>query len=288
MAENRSTYEESSFVDAGGVRIHYYLWRTGKPKAVVQIVHGLGEHAVRYNWLAGKLTAAGYLVYADDHRGHGKTGSEQTGGDLSRLGEMGPGGLRGAIASVLEFTGLIKKENPKLPLILLGHSWGSLMAQILLNSHSSEYSLAILSGTALRTPLHMNPGDLNAKFRKLGDPNYEWLSRDKEIVKAAAADPYMFVAKGLKIFGVADSMRLIGKPARDLEHDIPILILAGSEDSLGGERSVELLARSFLKRSGLTDVEVIVYNGARHEVYNETNREEVAADALSWIKDHLD
>ncbi|MCC6376778.1 MAG: alpha/beta fold hydrolase [Microbacteriaceae bacterium] len=291
MAENgsksKSTREDSSYLDEQGVRIHCYAWRVSKPKAVVQIVHGLGEHALRYEWLAAQLNRAGYSVFADDHRGHGATGMEQTGGDITRLGKLGPGGLRAAIASVHEYSTQIKKQNPGLPLVLLGHSWGSLIAQILLNKFSRDYTVAILSGSAYRTLRHMNGGDLNAKHRKLGDPDYEWISRDKSVVKAAAADPLMFVARGLKLFGLADSLRLLGKPSKTLERDIPLLILSGSDDSFGGERSVELLANSYLKRSGLTDVTVIVYKDARHEVFNETNKQEVVTDTIAWLADRL-
>ena len=171
--------------------------------------------------------------------------------------------------------------------MLLVHSWGSIIAQIIVNEHSAEYDALILTGTAYRTLRHMNGGDLNAKHKHLGTTGYEWLSRDPAVVAAAAADPLMFSAKALKLFGLADSLRLLGKPARGIEHDLPLLIQVGSDDSFGGTKSAELLADSYLRRGGLTDVELIVYTDARHEIFNETNKDEVVADTLAWLADRV-
>ncbi len=274
---------DHSYVDAHGVTIHYYVWKSPKAKGVVQLAHGLGEHALRYEYLAQALVAAGYTVYADDHRGHGQTGIEHHGGDLSKLGRLGPGGLRSTIESVRQFTTLIRDENPSLPLVLLGHSWGSLMAQKIINTHSADYDAAVLTGTAYRTFGEMNGGDLNKGY----STEHEWLSRDPAVAKAFGDDPKNFVANTIKLFGLPDALRLLGKPAKNLERDIPILIMIGSADSLGGERSVAKLASDYVTRSGLSDVEAIVYPGARHEVFNETNRDEVNADLIAWLDARL-
>lgn len=287
MATSTSSREDRTYVDAQGVTIHYYVWSAKKPRAVIQLAHGLGEYATRYEWLAGQFTRAGYTVYADDHRGHGQTGLGQTDGDHAKLGKLGPGGMRATVEAIHQLTGMIRAENPKLPLVLLGHSWGSLLAQILVDRYSPEYDAAILSGSALRMFGQTNTGDLNATFRHLGSTGYEWLSRDPEVVAAAAADPLMFIANGVKLFGIADSLRLLGKPAKNLEHDLPLLIQVGSEDVVGGVKSNELLAQAYLERSGLSDVELIVYTGAQHEIFNETNKEEVVADTLAWLADRV-
>jgi alpha-beta hydrolase superfamily lysophospholipase len=275
---------DRTFVDAHGVTIHYYQWKAGKPVGVVQIVHGLGEYATRHERLAHDLVRAGYTVYADDHRGHGQTGLEQWAGDLGKLGTLGPGGMRATVQDVREMTEIIRTENPGLPLVILGQSWGSLLAQILLNEHPEEYDAAILAGTAYRTLRRMNGGDLNARHRHLGTTGHEWLSRDPAVSQAFADDPLTFSATALKSFGVANSLRLLGRPARNPAHRIPVLTQIGSEDPLGGPRSVELLARSYRRRAGLSDVTTIVYPGARHEVFNETNRDEVLADTLGWLR----
>ncbi|WP_168625858.1 MULTISPECIES: alpha/beta hydrolase [unclassified Cryobacterium] len=281
------TREERTFVDTDGVTIHHYRWVAPAATAVVQIVHGLGEHAKRYEWLAQKLVASGYSVYADDHRGHGETGREQYAGDLTRLGRLGPGGHRATVEAVRQFTRIIREENTSLPLVLLGHSWGSIIAQLIINRHPGDYDALILSGTAYRTLRHMNSGDLAARHRHLGTTGYEWLSRDAAVGDAFKADPLTFDAKTLKLFGIRDSLGLLGTPAKQLASDIPVLIQIGSDDSLGGPRSAELLAAAYLKRSRLSDVELIVYTDARHEVFNETNRDEVVADTLRWLGSRL-
>jgi alpha-beta hydrolase superfamily lysophospholipase len=278
---------DSTFVDAQGVTIYYYSWKAAKPKAVIQITHGLGEHSLRYEALAADLVAAGYSVYADDHRGHGKTGVKQHDGDLSKMGKLGPGGLRATIEGVRQFTSIVRGENPGVPLVILGQSWGSLMEQIILNTHSADYDGAVLAGTAFRTLTDMNSGDLNAKHKHLGTTGFEWLSRDPAVAAAFVADPLCFYAAAAKLFGIPDGLRLLGKPAKNLEHDIPLLIMIGSEDSLGGEKSVEKLAAAYVTRSGLTDVEAIVYPGARHEVFNETNRDEVVSDLIEWLESRI-
>jgi len=286
MAEIRT---DLTFADARGVTIHYSVWARSEPRGVIQLVHGLGEHRLRYQQLAEVLVAAGYSVWADDHRGHGATGVGQWHGDPSKLGKLGPGGMRATIEAVRQFGELARAANPRVPFILLGHSWGSLLAQILLNTQATAYDGVVLSGSAYRMFRDMNGGDLNARHRTLGHADYEWISRDSSVVAAAAEDPLMFVARALKLFGLADTLRLLGRPARGLARrgDPPILLQAGSDDSFGGEASVTKLADAYLRRSGLTDVTAIIYPGARHEIYNETNRQEVYADLIAWLTERF-
>lgn len=278
---------DSSFVDAQGVTIYTYAWKAAKPKAIVQLVHGLGEHALRYEALAQEFVGAGYSVYADDHRGHGKTGMEQHGGDVAKLGKLGPGGLRATVAAIRQFTGIVRDENPGLKVAAVGQSWGSLMLQMIVNQHPEDFDGVVLTGTAYRTLRDMNSGDLNAKHKHLGTTGNEWLSRDPAVHAAFAEDPLTFYAAAAKLFGLVDGMRLLGRPAKNLAKDFPLLILIGSEDSLGGEESIAKLAKAYVERSGLSDVEAIVYPEARHEVFNELNRDEVIADLIAWLDAHL-
>ena len=276
-----------TFVDAQGVTVHYYVWKAENPRAVLQLAHGLGEYAGRHSNLAENLAAAGISVYADDHRGHGQTGLEQAGGDHSKLGALGAGGLRAAVDDLHQLTGIIAAENPGLPIAFLGHSWGSLMGQRLINDHADDFAAVVLTGTAYRTLTSMNGGNLNAKHKHLGTTGYEWLSRDTAISQAFLDDPLTFYADALKLFGLADGLRLFGRPRKPLPADVPLLIMIGSEDSLGGENSVRKLAESYIGRGGLTDVTVEIYNEARHEVFNETNKDEVVADVLQWLESRL-
>ena len=287
MAATAVQRSDRTFVDAEGITIHYYTWAAPKPKGVVQIAHGLGEYATRYEELAQALVAAGYSVYADDHRGHGRTGVEQHLGDMKHMGRLGPGGLRATIEEVRHLTEIIRTENPGTPVALLGHSWGSLMAQTILNHHAGDYDAAILTGTAYRRPGSMNAGQLNAKHKHLGTTGFEWLSRDPAVAQAFLDDPLTFYADTLKLFGLIDGLRLFGVPTKHIEKDIPLLIAIGSEDSLGGEKSVRTLAEKYISRSQLTDVEVVIYADARHEIFNELNRVEVTADLVAWLDQHL-
>jgi alpha-beta hydrolase superfamily lysophospholipase len=275
--------EDDSFVDAHGVTIHYYRWRAPEPRAVVQLLHGLGEHAQRYEPFAQALVAAGYTVVADDHRGHGRTGTTQYPGEPGRLGRLGPGGFRAVVEDVHLLTAIIRSGHPDVPLVLLGHSWGSVIAQVLVDTRSADYDGAVLSGTAYRTVRHMRGGDFNARHRHLGTTGHEWLSRDAAVAQAFADDELTFSAEAVRLFGVADALRMLGRPARRLERDLPLLVQVGSDDPFGGRRSAELLAAAYRRRSGLTDVELLVYPEARHEIYNETNRDEVVADLVAWL-----
>lgn len=275
--------DDRSFIDAYGVTVHYYVWAPKAPKAVLHLIHGLGEYATRYETLAQELVGAGFAVYASDLRGHGRTGLDQWDGDTGRLGRLGTGGLRATIDDVRQLTGIIREEHAALPIVLLGHSLGSLIAQKILNTDARLYAAAVLTGTAYRMPGSMNGGDLNAKHKSLGDTGYEWLSRDAAISKAFLDDELTFTANVLKLFGVRDGLRLYGRPARRL-HAFPVLIMIGGDDTLGGEKSVRRLADAYIRRSGLSDVGVVVYTDARHEVFNELNQADVRADLLAWLR----
>jgi alpha-beta hydrolase superfamily lysophospholipase len=145
----------------------------------------------------------------------------------------------------------------------------------------------MLPGTAYRVPGSMNGGDLNARHAHLGTTGFEWLSRDPAVAAEMAGDPLVVDAKVATLFGWRDALRLLGRPARHLDRDVPLLILVGADDPLGGEESARKLATAYASRSGLTDVELVVYDGARHEVFKETNRAEVFADLLAWLDARL-
>jgi alpha-beta hydrolase superfamily lysophospholipase len=254
---------------------------------VLQVAHGLGEYALRYQTLADQLVAEGISVYANDHRGHGATGLEQFDNDYSKLGRPGKGGIMAEVGDLHQFTGIIAAENPGVPLAYLGHSWGSLIGQILLNDHIGDFDAVILSGTAHRVPGQLNSGNLNAKHKHLGTTGYEWLSRDAAVAKAFLDDKLTFYADALRLFGPIDGLKLFGRPRSPMPADVPLLIVIGDEDPLGGEVSVRRLADDYVQRGELTDVEVVVYTGARHEVFNETNQQEVRDDLVAWLEARL-
>ncbi|WP_217180832.1 alpha/beta fold hydrolase [Streptomyces sp. AC495_CC817] len=275
------------FTDAYGVAIVYDVHPAeGVVRGVVQLLHGVGEHAGRYGALIADLTAAGFTVYADDHRGHGRTGIRQHDGP-ARLGRLGKGGLRAAKEAVWQLTGIIRAENPDLPLVLLGHSWGSFLSQMLVNDHPEAYDAVILSGSALRMPGSLNAAPLNARWAGPGATGFEWLSRDPAVWKEFDEDPLTTDVPLLKLFGPIEAAKLYGRPRRDLGRDIPMLLMVGRDDPVGGPRSVHRLADEYRTRSGLTDVTTLVYPDARHEIFNEVQQAEVRADVLAWLDAHI-
>lgn len=276
--------QTSQFTDAHGVAIVYDVHRaTGTPRGVVQLLHGVGEHAGRYGALIDALTADGFVVYADDHRGHGRTGIRQHDGNTTKLGRLGKGGLRAAKEAIWQLTGIIRDEHPDLPLVLLGHSWGSFLAQMLVNDHPEAWDAVVLSGSALRTPRDLNSAPLNARWEVADATGYEWLSRDAAVWKAFDDDPLTTNIPLLKLFGPIEALKLYGRPAKNLGHDMPMLLMVGRDDPVGGPHSVHKLADAYRSRSGLTDVTTLVYPDARHEIFNELQQDEVRADLLAWL-----
>lgn len=277
------------FTDAHGIAIVYDVHPAAStPRGVVQLLHGVGEHAGRYGALVAALTQAGFVVYADDHRGHGRTGIRQHDGP-ARLGRLGKGGLRAAEDAIWQLTGIIRDENPDLPLVLFGHSWGSFLAQKLVSHHPEAWDAVILSGSALLTPSTLNAAPLNARWAKdEGATGFEWLSRDPAVWAAFADDPLTTDVPLLKLFGPVEAARLYGRPGKDLRGaragaDLPVLLLVGRDDPVGGPRSVHRLADDYRSRSGLDDVTTLVYPDARHEIFNELQQDEVRADVLAWL-----
>jgi alpha-beta hydrolase superfamily lysophospholipase len=276
---------QRSFKDEFGVDIVFYEWPVADPKAIIQIAHGLGEHARRYDHMAAVLNRAGFSVYADDHRGHGQTGLGQLEKkQIKKIGNLGPGGMDATYKQVEAFSKLIKAENPGKKLILLGHSWGSFIAQKVINTSSDFYDAVVLSGSALTMPGYLATGDFNKVWKKLpGSTGYEWLSRDVEIQKKFVADPLTFLAAAMQVFGVSNSLKLFGTPSKQVRSDLPILVQVGQADPIGGEYSNKALVKAYRKNAGTNDIELFVYHDARHEIYNELNKDQIIQDLIDWI-----
>ena len=266
-----------------GIELQTYRWSpAGDPRAMVQIQHGLAEHAARYRRFAEALTAAGYLVYAPDGRGSGRT----AGGDYGNWGEDG---WPGWVDDVGLLGDRIAADHPGLPRALFGHSMGSFATQQYLLDHSTAVDAVVLSGsTDVGWLVPVLASDEPADLSAFNEPfehrtGFEWLSRDPAEVDAYVADPACgWVAPPLSGIGslaaAADPASLAG--VRD---DLPILIVSGDADPLAqGGPAVETLASRY-RDAGLRDVEVRLYPGGRHELLNETNRNEVTADIVAFL-----
>lgn len=277
------------FPSAGGVTIAAYRWDPdSEPRAAVQLTHGMGEHALRYADLAHALNDQGYVVYAQDHRGHGRTA-----GSVESLGQVGAQGWVEIVNDIERLRLRVREEHPTVPLVLIGHSMGSFAVQQYLLDHSTDVEAAVLTGTAaidlLEPALDLAaPMDLsmfNAPFAP-ARTDYDWLSRDEAQVDRYVADPYcgfgLDVDGGKQMFlsarQVADQSRLAG-----LRKDLPVYIAIGELDPVNGQLALVHALVGRYQQAGLTDVTLRVYPGARHEVFNETNRAEVVADLIAWL-----
>ncbi len=276
------------YTDAYGIDIVYDVHAAeGEPRAVVQLLHGVGEHAGRYRALIEALTAAGYAVYAGDLRGHGRTGMKQHGGNPAKLGHLGRGGLRATVAAVFQLTELIRAENPGLPLVVLGHSGGSFIAQMVVNDHPDGFDGIVLSGSAYRMPGWIRTGGHNKTWDGPGSTGLEWLASDPSVGAAFRDDPLTTEEAPIKLFGPIEVTKNFGRPRRNLGRDIPTLLMVGRDDPVGGPHSVHKLADAYRTRSGFTDVTTLVYPDVRHEIFNDVSQAEVRADLIAWLDAHF-
>jgi len=277
-----------------GLSLARYTWGADldSPRGVVQIAHGLAEHSARYARVAEALCAAGYVVDAIDHRGHGASITDTP-------GDFGAPGWDGLVGDMVEFGATLAEEHPGLPLFLVAHSMGSFATQSALLDHSDQYTGVVLSGsTALdvlaaslaEAPAGVEPAGLeafNAGFEHR--TGYEWLSRDEAEVDAYVADPLCgFDTPPETMPALFSHVGRLADPAalQGVRSALPLLIISGDADPLaGGGQLVELLGQRY-RDAGITDVTVRLYREARHEVFNETNRDEVIGDVVDWVRAH--
>ena len=284
-----------TFPSADGLTVHTYHWPVpdGTPVVgVVQIAHGMGEHAARYDRLAQALTAAGWEVYANDHRGHGRTAGHDQIGD-GGLGDLGADSWNGLVDDVHRLGELIAGAHPGLPVVLLGHSMGSFAAQQLILDHSADVDGVVLSGTtavdlATATFDPDAPADLtglNAGFEPARTP-FDWLSRDDAEVDLYVADPLCgFGVDAAATAGLIAAGPRLGEPEAlaAIRSDLPLYLVAGSADPLNFELALLELVVQRYRDAGLVDITTDFHQGARHEVFNETNRDEITANLLAWL-----
>jgi len=280
--------EDFSFASEDGLEIAYYRWRVpGKAKGIVQIAHGMGEHSIRYAHVAEFLNQAGFHVYANDHRGHGQTAK-----DRESLGDFGAAGWSGLVGDMVTMTRIARTREGGLPLILLGHSMGSFAAQNYVLDSSAAIAGLVLSGSAAVDKLAIDPSQdadltaFNRSFEPARTP-HDWLSRDPAAVDAYEADPLcgFGINKQAMATMIASAIRLID-PAElaKIRKDLPIYVFAGDKDPVNHDLEwVKPLAERY-RVAGVANVSEKYYPGGRHEMLNETNRDEVMRDLLSWIQ----
>ena len=272
-----------------GLEIVSYRWDpASQPRGAVQLTHGMGEHVLRYSALAGALAKGGLVVYGQDHRGHGATARS-----ADELGQLGPDGWTRLVEDIDLLVSRVRDEQPGLPLVLLGHSMGSFAVQQYLLDHNDRVDAVVLTGTTaldlLEPALDLDkPIDL-AAFNAAFEPartEFDWLSRDEEIVDAYIADPRcgfgIDTDAAKDMFAGARRMADPGQVAA-IRPDLPVYIAAGELDPVNANLALLNVLVDRYRAAGLTDVTVRTYPGARHEILNETNRDEVVASILDWI-----
>lgn len=276
-----------TFDSKDGVQIHVHAWKPDTPpRAVVQIAHGMGEHAGRYASLAAALTAQGYAVYANDHRGHGLSRHAEP-------GHLGDDGWNRLVSDMVTLSETIRERHPGLPLVLLGHSLGSFAAQQYVLDHSHLIDALALAGTtavdvmlAAQAQEATEGGDpllaLNQAFQPSRTP-FDWLSRDEPAVDAYLADPlcgFSLDAQGMADITIASAA--LAQP-RGISADLPICVLVGDHDPLNAGLSLSKLLVERYGEAGLIDVTCLSYPEARHELFHETNKQEIVSDLLAWL-----
>jgi alpha-beta hydrolase superfamily lysophospholipase len=292
--------------DGYPVVVHHWEPRA-EPRGVVNLVHGMAEHASRYAYLADALIDAGYAVYAEDHRGHGDTAAADD--------EVGFFTEERGWATVLDdlhrVTLRARADHPDVPTFLMGHSMGSFLAQQYLFTFPTEIDGLVLSGSNGPNGAVAGAGAVvaRAERRRIGprgrsklldtlsfgaynkpfEPartDFDWLSRDPDQVDAYIADPrcgflctpqfWLDLFAGIGVIGKLDRVR---EGARS---ELPVYIFAGSEDPVGGTKGTNRLVEHYAA-AGLTNVQHRLYEGGRHEMLNEINRDEVIGELLGWL-----
>ena len=280
-------------------------------RGVVHICHGMAEHAARYARLAEALTECGLAVYAHDHRGHGRTHPHEA--DRGFFADEGGWAL--CLSDVDDMVARARERHPEVPLVLMGHSMGSLFVQDYLGSHSTAVDAAVLSGTSGKPPAIATLGRFVARFERMRlgkegtsgiidamsfqdfnkkfKPNrtgFDWLSRDEAEVDAYVADPACGYLCSVQLWiALLDAVKRFTSDdhQREIRNDLPVYLFAGDKDPVGENgRSVRALAADF-EKAGLTDVTCKLYEDARHETLNEINRDEVTADLVAWLEGRL-
>jgi alpha-beta hydrolase superfamily lysophospholipase len=281
----------------------------GKPKAVVQIVHGVAEHMGRYDQAARFLNERGILVCGEDHLGHGKTVSDEKYGYFAKRD-----GWSLVTRDVRRLRQLQGEKYPGTPYFLLGHSMGSFLVRTFLCRYPGQVDGAILSGTgqesaslvALGKALavlvglvkgedrpsewieQLSLGAYNKKF-KPNRTTADWISRDEGAVDEYLADPLCSFRPTPGMFrDMMGGLQEIASPralAR-MDPDTPILFLSGDHDPVGGMGKGVRKVYGYFEAHGVRDLTLKLYPGGRHEMFHEVNRQEVLEDLAAWVEKH--
>ena len=293
---------ERTIRDAHGVDVYTRWWTVASPSAVVLVSHGASEHCARYDRFAQALNAAGMSVVALDHRGHGRTA------ESSGRGVTGPGGGAAFVDDLEEVRAAAAEAvGGELPVFLFGHSMGALLALAYLTRHSDQLAGGVLCGfpadpndaaavaallnDAVAGGMRDEPFDALAQYNDAFAPArtaYDWLSRDPAEVDRYVADPLCGDDNPLTYGFFAELLDVVARAREQIEAiTCPLLVIAGDQDPAAGLGAHATAIADVLRGAG-HEVELTLYAGARHELLNETNRDEVTSDIVRWLHAHAD
>tara|TARA_R110002167_G_scaffold84568_10_gene229936 strand:+ start:91 stop:1026 length:936 start_codon:yes stop_codon:yes gene_type:complete len=304
------SFTTSTYKTFDNETIFYYKWPSikNKPvKGIVQIAHGVGEHAGRYQSIATKLQNEGFVVYANDHRIHGQSVKNH-----DYLGYYdGDDYFLDAVNDMRQLTEIIKKEHPKKKIILFGHSMGSLLSREYVTIYGDDIQALILSGTAsfmkglgsvgLFSAKIL--GQINGKYRsnellknlfftqfnkkfKPNRTNVDWISSDEHQVDLFEADPLRIEDFSLSVFrDILKGTKKVNetKAFENTPKELPILIFSGDKDPVGEMGKGVLKVAKNYEKNGIKNLTLKIYKGGRHEMLHEINRKEVEQDVINWL-----
>lgn len=303
-------FSETTFPSKDGIHTIYaeiYTPKHRSSKGIIQLSHGMIDYVGRYRELADFLTGEGYVFAGHHHLGHGKS--------VSKSEEFGifaeNGGVDYVIADMYSMNRYLRHTFPTLPLIVMGHSMGSFITRLYVEKYPHSMVGVIIHGTGgpnpaipfgralaslirkIKGPTYRSPlieklvfGSYNSKFPKT-DGKHAWLTRDTDLVKDRDDDK--FTSFKFTVSGYMDlfSMLANSNSAEWYEKypkDLPTLIMSGDMDPVGNYGKGPDHVYKHLLISGCTKVDIKLYEGARHELFNETNRADVYADIIEWVE----
>jgi alpha-beta hydrolase superfamily lysophospholipase len=282
-----------------------------KPRAIVQVVHGFGEHSRRYLRIIQRMLDAGFIVCADDHVGHGKTAA-----DGNTWGDYGDKGYGTTTEDENTLHDLVAQEFPGLPHFMFGHSWGSMIARDYAAKYGDKLTGIILCGTVdllentvelcgkLKTLVDQGKGrevkpeflaellgNFTKRYENVKTPT-DWIATDDRVVGDHAADPFNNLSNPPNVQALYDFTQLwVDISSKDWAakvREMPIYIIAGDQDPVGNYGEGVYKVANWLWATGKKRVKTRIYSGYRHEIHNEPDiRDEVEAGIVEFIAANL-
>lgn len=277
---------------------------------VLQIVHGMAEYVERYEEFASFFTARGIVVTGEDHLGHGKSVDPASGGKYGYFCGQDPATV--VVRDVHRLKKMTQEKYPGVPYVILGHSMGSFITRNYLIRYGTGISAAVIMGTGMQSRISLGVAKAAARVQKcfFGDGHegklidklafggynknvhnprtpFDWLSRDAERVDAYLADPmcgFVFTVNGFGTLFELVSRLYREEDLRKIPRELPVFMVSGTADPVGGYGKGVKRAYDSLVAAGMENVKIKMYEGGRHELTNEINREEVARDIYDWMK----